>query len=63
MPGGWGGPVLFSPFFEYIQQVVIFVSDSVSNVLVFVVLLVFYRQFCANVDSFQVNFLFDFILS
>jgi len=40
----------------------VFPRDSVSHVLVFDVLFVFYRQFGANVDSFQLNFVFDFIL-
>jgi len=44
--------IRFFPFFEHIQQVVVFLRDRVSYVLVFVVLLVFYRQLCANVDSF-----------
>jgi len=41
-----------SSFFKDIQQGVIFSGDPVSYVLVFVVFLVFYRQFGANVDSF-----------
>jgi len=51
----------FLSLFKYIQQVVIFSRDRVSHVLVIVVLFVFYRQFGANVDSFQLNFVFDFI--
>jgi len=51
------------PFFEHIQQVVIFLRDWVPYVLFFVVFLVFYRQLGANVDSFQLNFVVDFILS
>ena len=54
--------LLFS-FFEDILQVVVFLRDHVAHVLVFVVLLVFYHQFGANVDSFQLNFIFDFIPS
>jgi len=50
-------------FFEYILQVVIFPGNCVSHVLVFVVLLIFDRRFGANVDSFQLNVVFDFITS
>jgi len=53
----------FLSFFEHIQQVVIFLSDRVPYVLVFVVFLVLYRQLGANVDSFQPNFVVDFIPS
>jgi len=49
------------PLFEYIQQVVIMSRDRVSRVLVFFVLFLFYRPFGTNVDSFQLNFVFDFI--
>jgi len=53
----------FLSFFEHIQQVVIFLMDRVPYVLVFVVFLVLYRQLDANVDSFQLNFVVDFITS
>ena len=38
--------------FNYVPQVVIFLRDPVSNVLVFVVLFVFYRHYRASVYSF-----------
>jgi len=60
-PVGWYGR-LFS-FFEDIQLVVIFSGDCLSYILVFVVVFVFYCQFSPNVDSFQLNFIFDFIPS
>ena len=41
----------------------IFLWNRVPDVLVLLVLFVFYRQFRANVDSFQLNFVFDFIPS
>jgi len=51
------------PFFEDIQQVVIFLRDRFPYVLVFVVFLVFYGQLGANFASFQLNFVVDFIPS
>jgi len=63
MPSWWGSTVAFLYFLEGIQEVVIFSSYRVSYVMVFVVLFVFYRQFGANVDSFQLNFVFNFIPS
>ena len=40
---------------------VILLRDRVPYVLVFVVFLVFYRQLGANIDSFQLKFVVDFI--
>ena len=41
----------------------IFLGDCVSEVLVFVVLVVFYRQLCADVDSFGLHLVVDFVPS
>jgi len=51
------------PFFEHIQQVVIFLRDRVPYLLVLVLFLVCYRQLGANVDSFQLDLVVDFIPS
>jgi len=57
---GWYCP--FSSFFEYIQQVMISSSDRVPDILVFVMLFIFYCQLGADVDSFQLNLVVDFVL-
>jgi len=63
MPGWWGGSLAFFSFFEYIQQVMIFLGNRVPNILVLIIFLVFYRQLGANVDCFVVNFVVEFVPS
>jgi len=58
---GWYCRFFF--FFKYIQQVMIFSWNRVPDLLVFVIFFILYRQLCADVDSFQLNFVVDFVLS
>jgi len=58
----WGYCHFFS-FFKYIEEVAVFSQDHLSDVFLFLVLFILDNKFCADVDSFQLNFVVDFIPS